>query len=192
MVTSQALFLALLAALGLERLFELSLSARHARAAFARGAVETGQRHYRVMAALHALFFVSCAVEVLWRRPPFHPALAVLGLTGLVCSMGLRYWAIHALGERWNTRILVLPGEPPVTGGPYRYLRHPNYLAVVMELACVPLIHTALFTAVAFSLANAAVLFVRIRAEEAALGERYQRAFAGKRRFWPAGQGRGL
>jgi len=82
----------------------------------------------------------------------------------------LRYWAIASLGDRWNVRVIVVPGEALVVSGPYRYVRHPNYLAVAVEIATLPLIHGAYLTAIAFSAMNAALLRVRIRTEEAALG----------------------
>lgn len=105
-------------------------------------------------------------------------------------AQGLRYWAVITLGERWNVRVIVLANAPPpVAGGPYRYLRHPNYVAVAVEMACVPLIHGAWLTAVLFSTANAVVLAVRIRIEEAALGPLYLETFKNTRRFLP-GRGR--
>ena len=106
-------------------------------------------------------------------------------VAGAARAQGLRYWAIASLGDRWNTRIIVLPDAAPVTRGPYRFVRHPNYLAVVVEIACLPLIHGAWFTALAFSLGNAALLYVRVRSEEAALGARYATAFAHRPRFVP-------
>ncbi len=186
MVTStQALFLGFMALLVAERLVELVLSKRNAERAFARGGVETGQAHYRFMVVFHTLFLVACVAEVLWLRPAFPGGWGWAALGGAVAAQGLRYWAIATLGERWNSRIIVVPELPPVTGGPYRFLRHPNYVAVVLELACVPLIHGAWRTALFFSVGNAALLFVRIRAEEAALGEAYARAFAHRPRFIP-------
>jgi len=178
-------YLAFLGLLVLERFGELALSARNARRAFARGGREVGQAHYRVMATLHTLFFFACAAEVLLLGRPFVPTLGAVSLGVAVLAQGLRYWAIATLGERWNVRIIFVPGEGPVTAGPYRFIRHPNYLAVILELAFVPLIHSAWVTAVAFTLANAALLTVRIRAEEAALGTAYEAAFAGRRRFVP-------
>lgn len=179
------LYLAFLLLLALERVGELLLSARNARRAFARGAHEVGQRHYRVMAALHTLFLFSCAAEVLFLRRPFPGLPGFLALGVAVLAQVLRYGAILTLGERWNTRVIVIPDSEPVTRGPYRFLRHPNYVAVVAELAAVPLIHGAWVTAVVFTLANAFLLRVRIRAEEEALGTRYQRAFAKMPRFIP-------
>jgi methyltransferase len=182
---STGVYLGLLGLLGLERLFELSLSRRNARRALEQGGREVGHAHYRVMAGLHTLFLLSCALEVVLLGRPFLPALFAVALLGALLAQLLRYWAIRTLGERWNVRILFVPGLPPVTAGPYRFIRHPNYLAVGMEMLCVPLIHGAWLTAALFSIANAALLTVRIRAEEAALGGAYQAAFASVRRFLP-------
>lgn len=185
MTGSQALYTGLLLLLAAERLGELCLSARNARRAFAKGAVEVGQRHYRVMAALHTLFLVCCLAEV-WLVPRSFPGgLGWLCLGLSLAAQALRYWAIATLGERWNTRVIVLPGADPVTRGPYRFIRHPNYVAVVVELLVVPLIHGAWWTAAVFSVANAFLLQIRIRAEEAALGDRYAHVFANRPRFVP-------
>lgn len=170
-----------LAALGLERLFELLLSKRNAARALARGGVEVGRAHYRVMTAFHTLFLVACAFEA----KPFDAPLFFAFLPGALGAQALRYWAIRTLGDRWNTRVIVVPGDEPVTAGPYRYLKHPNYLAVVIELFCVPMMMGAFATAIAFSLGNAALLYVRIRAEERALGDKWQHAFEGKSRLIP-------
>jgi methyltransferase len=185
MVNSHLWYLGFLGLLAAERLVELVLSRRNAARAFARGGVETGQGHFRVMVVFHSIFLGACAAEVLGLARPFPGGLGLGALGVALVAQGLRYWAIAALGDRWNTRIIVVPGLSPVTGGPYRYLRHPNYVAVVLELAAVPLIHGAWVTAVVFSLGNALLLWVRIRAEEAALGAEYARAFARKPRFIP-------
>jgi methyltransferase len=185
MVSSQAAYLAGLCALAAERLWELRLSSRHVRRLLSRGGLEVGQRHYRVMAAFHAAFLAACAGEVVGLNRPFPGGLGWLALGAALGAQALRYWAIWALGDRWNTRIVVVPGEPPVVRGPYRWMRHPNYVAVAAEMAAVPLIHGAWLTALAFSAGNAALLFVRIRAEERALGESYAHAFAARRRFLP-------
>ncbi len=185
MVSSVHGYLGFLGLLAAERLVELVLSQRNAARAFARGGVETGRGHYRVMVVLHSLFLVACGAEVLGLSRPFPgaPGYAALGVA--LAAQALRYWAIASLGEHWNTRVIVVPGLSPVTRGPYRYLRHPNYVAVVLELAAVPLLHGAWVTALVFSLANALLLRVRIRAEESALGTAYAEAFAGKPRFLP-------
>jgi methyltransferase len=176
------LFMGLLAA---ERLVELFLSRRNARAALARGGVEVGQGHFRVMSVFHSLFLVSCAAEVLLLDRPFPGAPGVAAFAGALAAQGLRYWAIATLGSRWNVRIIFVPGEPPITSGPYRLVRHPNYVAVIAEMALVPLIHGAWLTALVFSAGNAALLYVRIRAEERALGPLYVDAFAHRPRFVP-------
>jgi methyltransferase len=168
---SAALYLLFLAALAVERLVELRLSARHAAWAFARGGVEAGQRHFVAMKCLHAGFFAACALEVLWLHRAFTPALGVPMLALALAAQALRYWSIASLGPRWNVRVIVVPGDPAVVRGPYRFLRHPNYAAVVAEGFAVPLVHGAWLTALAFSIANLGLLAVRIRCEERALAE---------------------
>ncbi len=189
MVTTVQLYLGLLAAVALERGVELVLSARNARLARARGGVESGQGHYPVMAAFHGLFLLCCALEVVLLRRPFPGAAGWMALAVVLAAQGLRYWAIATLGWRWNTRIVVVPDAAPVTGGPYRWVRHPNYVAVIAELIALPLVHGAWFTALVFSLGNAWLLRVRIRAEEQALGEPWRHAFSGRPRFVPGGHG---
>ncbi|AKJ07693.1 methyltransferase [Archangium gephyra] len=185
MVSTLGGYLGFLGLLGAERLVELVLSKRNAARAFARGGVETGQAHYRVMVVLHSLFLVACVAEVVGLSRPFPGALGFGALGVALVAQALRYWAIASLGDRWNTRIIVVPGLEPVTRGPYRFLRHPNYVAVVLELAAVPLIHGAWVTALVFSLGNALLLRVRIRAEEEAMGALYAEAFADRPRFIP-------
>ncbi len=184
-------YLALLALLLLERLFELRLSAKNAAWALGRGGVEVGQGHFTLMRVLHAAFFAGCILEVVWLRRPFLPQLGVPALGLVLAAQGLRYWAVRSLGRRWNVRVIVVPGEPVEAGGPYRFLRHPNYLAVIVEGLAVPLVHGAYLTAVLFSLANACLLAVRIRVEEAALRTHcdYDARLAGRRRFWPTSSG---
>ena len=120
--------------------------------------------------------------------PARHLGFPMLGL--VASTMALRYWAIAALGRRWTTRVVVLPDLPVVTGGPYRFLRHPNYLAVAIEVAALPLVHTAWFTALVWSAANALVLRARIAAEEAALraASDYDGAMAGRPALVPRGR----
>jgi methyltransferase len=185
MVRSQCLYFGFLAALIAERLFELALSKRHARRALKRGASEVGSGHFRVMATLHTLFFVCCAAEVALVPRSFPRPWGWFFLGAVLCAQALRYWAITTLGERWNVRIIILPGALPVSSGPYRYMRHPNYLAVILEIAFIPLVHGAWLTALVFSLANGALLSVRIRTEERALGPAYAEMFGGLHRFFP-------
>jgi methyltransferase len=162
-------YLVLIALLGAERLYELRLSQRNAAQAIARGAIEVGQSHFRWMRLLHGAFFAGCALEAVLVRRPIDPRLALPMLALALAAQGLRYWAIATLGARWNVRVIVMAGVPVETGGPYRWLRHPNYLAVVIEGIAVPLIAGAWITAAVFTALNAWLLSVRIRAEERAL-----------------------
>ena len=168
-VDTRVLFTLVLAAVVAERLVELVVSRRHERRLRARGAVEVGREHYPWMVVLHATFLAACLAEVWLLGRPFVPALAAAMALLVVLSMALRYWTIATLGDRWTTRVLVLPRAPLVTGGPFRFLRHPNYLAVAMEIFAIPLLHTAWLTAALWGGANLAVLAVRIRVEERAL-----------------------
>ena len=169
MVIGERAYLLILGALIIERLVELVISRRNARRAFARGAIEYGPRHFPVMVAMHSLFIASCAIESLFVVRAISPVISTLALVAALIAQVLRYAALIALGERWNTRIIVMPDAPLVTRGPYRWIRHPNYLAVVIEIAAVPLIRGCWITALTFSIANALMLSVRIPAEERAL-----------------------
>ena len=184
---SAALYLGLLVLLGGERGAELVVSRRNARRALAAGGVETGRRAYAIMVAVHALFPLACAAEVLLVSRPFPGAAGFAALAVALGAQALRWWAVATLGERWSTRVIVVPGAAPVTGGPYRFLRHPNYLAVVLEMAAVPLIQGAWLTALVFSALNAALLAHRIPAEERALGRAYAEVFSERRRLVPGG-----
>jgi methyltransferase len=168
--SSRLLYTLLIAAVAAQRLWELRLAARHRRALLARGGVEAAPGHYRAMVLLHTAFLAACPLEVWLLRRPFRPALGLAMAVLLAAAAALRIWVIRTLGERWTTRIVVLPGVAPLAGGPYRFLRHPNYLAVAVEMAALPLLHGAWLSALVFSAANALVLAVRIPAEDAALG----------------------
>lgn len=164
------LYLAVVAATALERLAELVVSARNARWSFARGGVESGRGHFPPMVALHTGLLLACVVEVVVADRPFLPWLGWPALALVVASQGLRWWCIGTLGPRWNTRVIVVPGLPLVARGPYRWLRHPNYVAVVVEGLALPLVHGAWVTAAAFTVLNAVLLHrFRIPAEERAL-----------------------
>ena len=162
-------FTLLIAAVGLERLAELVVSKRNAAWSFARGGVESGRRHYVVMVVLHTGLLVGALAEVWLREPAFVPALGWTMLALVLGSQAVRWWCIIALGPQWNTRVIVVPGLPRVTGGPYRFLTHPNYVAVVIEGFALPLVHSAWVTALVFTLCNAALLAVRVRTENLAL-----------------------
>ncbi|MCF3965165.1 isoprenylcysteine carboxyl methyltransferase family protein [Streptomyces fuscigenes] len=164
-------YTALVLAVGAERLAELVVARRNMRWSLARGAVEHGRGHYPPMVVLHTGLLLGCLAEAWWGHRPFLPALGWPMLALAVLAQGLRWWCITALGPRWNTRVLVVPGLPLVAAGPYRLrrLRHPNYAAVVAEGVALPLVHTAWVTALAFTLLNMWLLAVRIRCENAAL-----------------------
>ena len=150
-----------------QRLAELVHARRNTRRLLAEGGVESGAGHYPLLVGLHALWLVSLAASVPAGQPANWPLLAVF-----VVLQGLRLWILFSLGRYWTTRIVTLPGAPLVRRGPYRFLKHPNYLVVAGEIAVLPLAFGAWQIAVIFSLANAAVLALRIRCEERALSPR--------------------
>ena len=184
MVTPYFVFLGFVAA---ERLFEVALSRRHAAWAFARGGKEFGQGHDVFMKLLHGGFVFWCGAEVILVDRPFVPVLGYPMFFLALAAMALRYWAVFNLGPYWNIRVIVVPGATPVTSGPYRFLRHPNYVAVIVEGVAIPLVHTAWFTAIGFSLLNAWMLHTRIRCEENALAThcRYGEHLGDRPRFFP-------
>lgn len=157
----------LIAAVAVERIAELVVSQRNLRWSRERGGVEFGAGHYPVMVVLHTALLVACLVEAAHRE--FLPALGWPMLAVVLAAQALRWWCIATLGRQWNTRVVVVPGGGRVTGGPYRYLRHPNYVAVVVEGVALPLVHTAWITAVVFTALNAALLRTRITVENRAL-----------------------
>jgi methyltransferase len=169
-VNAGSLLALAVALVALQRLLELGLSRRSERLLRARGAVERGQRHYPLLVALHALWLLSTLVEGALRGPAF-PVYWPVPLAAFLLAQPLRYWAIVSLGENWNTRILLVPGAKPVRRGPYRYLQHPNYVVVVVEILSFPLIFGAWITALVFSILNAVLLSVRISEENRALKE---------------------
>ncbi|MGW0970324.1 isoprenylcysteine carboxyl methyltransferase family protein [Streptomyces sp. NPDC002516] len=159
----------LVAAVAAERVGELAVARRNEHWSRARGAIEAGRGHYPAMVALHTALLLGCVAEVRLADRPFLPALGWTMTAVLLGAQALRWWCIATLGFRWNTRVIVVPGLPLVARGPYRFLRHPNYVAVVVEGLALPLVHTAWVTAVLFTLADAALLTVRIRCENRAL-----------------------
>jgi len=161
-----ALLILLVAA---ERLAELVVSRRNAAWSMQRGGREYGAGHYPPMVVLHSGLLLGALVEVAVADRPFDSALGWPMLAVVIASQALRWWCITTLGSRWNTRVIVVPGLALVTGGPYRLVRHPNYVAVVAEGIALPLVHTAWVTAVIFTVLNAALLRIRIRTEDAAL-----------------------
>ncbi|CAM5441565.1 isoprenylcysteine carboxylmethyltransferase family protein [Leifsonia shinshuensis] len=160
----------LILATGAERIAELVVSTRNARWSFARGGVEYGRAHFPPMVALHTGLLLACLAEVWLLDRPFLPWLGWPMLVLVLASQALRWWCIGTLGPRWNTRVIVVPGLPLVRRGPYRWLSHPNYVAVVVEGFALPLVHTAWITALAFTALNAVLLLgFRIPCENRAL-----------------------
>jgi methyltransferase len=153
----------------IERLVEVRVSLRNAAWSKARGGVEHGRGHYPAMVLLHTGFLFACPIEVWLFDRPFLPAIGIPLVALALALQGLRWWCIQTLGPRWNTRVIIVPGLPRVTGGPYQWIPHPNYVAVVLEGLVLPMIHTAWFTALVFTVLNAWLLRVRIRCENAAL-----------------------
>jgi len=156
-------------AVGAERSAELVISRRNLAWSRARGGAEFGARHYPAMVALHTGLLVGCLAEAIGLRRPFVPALGRPMLAIVLAAQGLRWWCIATLGRQWNTRVVVVPGAARVARGPYRFVPHPNYVAVVAEGAALPLVHTAWVTALVFSVLNGALLRTRIKVENAAL-----------------------
>ena len=168
-MTGLVAFTILVALVGVERVAELVVSKRNTTWSMERGGVETGFGHYPFMVVLHTGLLVGALAEAWLRRPEVPSPLAWSMLALVIASQALRWWCITTLGRRWNTRIIVVPGLPLVAAGPYRRLRHPNYVAVVVEGLALPLVHTAWVTALVFTVLNAVLLRVRIRVEDQAL-----------------------
>lgn len=161
----------LIAGLGLvaaQRVAELFISRRHERALRAQGAVEHGAGHYPFIVAVHAGWLGALALWVTVMPPLVNPA----GIALYLALQPLRAWVIGSLGRYWTTRIITLPSAPLVRRGPYRFLRHPNYVVVALEIAALPLALDAWPIALVFSVLNGAVLWVRIRAENRVLAVR--------------------
>jgi methyltransferase len=159
----------LIGAVAAERVAELVVSQRNLSWSRRRGGVEFGARHYPAMVVLHTGLLAGCLVEAITLRRRFIGRLGWPMLAIVLAAQGLRWWCIATLGRQWNTRVVVVPGARRVTGGPYRVVPHPNYVAVAAEGVALPLVHTAWITALVFSVLNAALLRTRIRVENRAL-----------------------
>ena len=162
-------YVLLIAAVALERIAELVVAQRNLAWSRTQGGVEFGGNHYPVMVVLHTGLLAGCLAEVFLLHRPFLPALGWPMLAIVVAAQGLRWWCITTLGRQWNTRVVVIPGAHRVTGGPYGFMSHPNYVAVVAEGIALPLVHSAWITAVVFTILNAALLRTRIATENNAL-----------------------
>ena len=190
MLDSRWLYVGLIVLVAAERLGELAITARNARRLRRRGGFEVGSAHFLPMALLHTGLLIAGPTEVWLLDRPFLPLLGWPMLAVVGGTMGLRYWAITSLGDRWTTRVFVVPGEPPAAKGPYRWLRHPNYLAVIVEVAALPLVHAAWWTAITFSAGNALILRTRIGVEEEALAKHsdYLERLGDRPRLVPGGR----
>ncbi|UTR07470.1 isoprenylcysteine carboxyl methyltransferase family protein [Alkalihalobacillus sp. LMS6] len=169
-----------------QRLIEVIIAKHNERWLKGIGGVEAGKDHYPWMVALHIGFFISLLVEVSINEPVF-TTISVIAFFVVAVAQVIRFWALTSLGRYWNTKIIVLPEAPVVEKGPYRYLRHPNYTVVMLEIAFIPLLFQAYWTAIVFTLLNAWMLSVRIRVEEEALHDEtddYTERFERKKRFW--------
>jgi methyltransferase len=180
-----AVFCALLLATGLLRLAEVAVSARRIRARPA--ALVTEPWLFPLMAALHLGLITAPLAEVLWLERPFLPHLATAAGSLLLSATVLRIWTLRTLGKAWNVRVVRPRAETVVTTGPYAWIRHPNYLAVILEMACLPLLHTAWVSCLMLSAVNAFVLYRRIRVEETQLMSipAWREAMSGRARLVP-------
>ena len=178
-MVKRLLFAVFVAALGGQRLFELRLSQRNERRMRQLGGREHAPETYRWIVTLHSAWFVAMLLEVFAGRRKFHPRLAVLALCLFATGQALRLAAIRTLGWRWSTRIMTVPGEVRLQRGIYRYIRHPNYLGVELEILAAPLVHSAYLTSAVFVFANTLLLRDRIRREEQALD-----ANSSDNRYW--------
>lgn len=184
-----AFFLGLCGAVGACRLIEMTISRRHQRALAdaGQGAAPLPEPVFGAMIALHTAIIGGAAIEVVVLDRPFVAALGIPALAVVLLANVLRVWVIRTLGIHWNVRVVRSMPLGVVTGGPYRFVRHPNYVAVFSELLALPLVHGAYLTAAFGSLLHLLILRRRVTLEESVLmaDEGYRRAFAGKPRFLP-------
>jgi methyltransferase len=184
---SAAAFIGLLLAVGAGRLIELQISSRRQRRLAAQGVAKVPEKHFRWMVVMHISVLLSAGLEVLLLRRPFLPVLGVtMALLFLLANL-LRWWVIATLGRHWNIQVMNSVPLGVVTTGPYRWIRHPNYVAVFVELIALPLIHTAWLTAVGGAIACWFVVRQRLQVEESVLSAdaAYQAAMGHKPRFVP-------
>ena len=180
-------FLLLLGGVGASRLAELRVSRRHQLELARHGIEKRADPNYPWMVALHAAVLMGAALEVVLLHRPFVPPLATAMSVLFLLATVLRWWSIYTLGVHWNVEVMASAPLGVVTTGPFRWVRHPNYLAVIVEIVALPLIHTAWITALAAAAGNAWVLQRRLRVEEPALeaDPAYREAMSGKPRFLP-------
>ena len=162
-------YVLLIGAVAVERLAEVVVAKCNRAWSRLHGGVEFGTRHYPVMVILHTGLLAGCLLEPIALHRVFIPALGWPMFTIVLAAQALRWWCIITLHRQWNTRVIVIPGAGRVSGGPYRFVPHPNYVAVVAEGFALPLVHSAWITALVFSMLNAWLLRTRIKVENAAL-----------------------
>ncbi len=162
------LFFLFVTLLVIQRILELVLARRNESTVRKMGAIESDAGGYKFIVLMHAAFFLSLVSEYLLLGRTLNEHWPVLIVIFLL-TQALRYWSIMSLGIYWNTKVFVVPGNPIIRKGPYRYLKHPNYLAVAIEIAVIPLIFSCYITSAVFSLLNLLVLRRRIRIEDTAL-----------------------
>lgn len=180
-------YLLLLLFVAAVRLAELQISARNQRRMAEKGVAKVGEPVFRWMVVLHIAVLISAALEVIFLHRPLIRPLAIASLAVLAFSILLRWWVIRTLASHWNVQVMASTSMGVVTSGPYRWVRHPNYLAVFLELLAIPLIYTAWITAIWGTLAHIAILRSRIHVEEEVLmaSPQYRAAMGSKPRFLP-------
>jgi methyltransferase len=180
-------YLALLLVVALLRVYELQISKRHQREMVARGAEKVVDPRFRWMVLLHTCVLIGAAVEVVFLHRPFYPLFAAFCFAIFLGANVVRWWVIRTLGQHWNVQVMNSTGMGVITTGPFRYVRHPNYAAVFVEMLALPLIHCAWITAFVGTVAHAIVLSQRLATEERVLfsDARYREAMSGKPRFVP-------
>ncbi len=184
---TKVIFTLVVVAVILQRLIELRISKKNAAYLLTNGGREYGSNSLWIVKVLQVSWFAAMINEVWWLNRPFIPGLAAIALMLTLAGQGLRYLSMRSLLKRWTLPIITFPGLPVVNSGIYRYLKHPNWLGVILEIAALPLIHSAYLTTIVFSIANALLMSRRIPTEEQALSEdtNYADVFANQPRFIP-------
>jgi methyltransferase len=179
------LFTLFLAVVILQRLAELKIARNNENWMKKRGGKEFGHKHYRLMVGIHSCFFIFYLWEVLYFRKDLSAQWPLL-LTLFVVTQAGRVWALSSLGKHWNTKIIVVPNGPVIIKGPYKFLKHPNYVIVTLEFIILPLLFQAYLTTIIFSILNIWILSIRIPEEEKALSELtpYRQSFKQGRRIF--------
>ncbi|HET9402751.1 MAG TPA: isoprenylcysteine carboxylmethyltransferase family protein [Candidatus Acidoferrales bacterium] len=180
-------FIALVALVGILRIAELRVSRKHQREMLSQGASRVSERRFGTMVFLHTAVLIGAVLEVLLLHRLFYPWLAVPMCAFFVASNAVRIWVIRTLGKHWNVQVMNSAPLGVVSSGPYRWVRHPNYSAVFVEMFALPLIHTAWITAIFAAVGNALVLRWRLKAEDPMLlaNADYRTSMGGKPRFIP-------